>query len=91
MTNKRNYGILSLPVIVGALGYFVDIYDLLLFTIVREPSLKDIGVNLLDAKAAIAASTKIINWQMVLTCEFVKFVTGKAASVKTRQGNAILC
>ena len=65
MTNKRNYGILSLPVIVGALGYFVDIYDLLLFTIVREPSLKDIGVNLLDAKAAIAASTKIINWQMV--------------------------
>jgi MFS family permease len=65
MTNKRNYGIFSLPVIVGALGYFVDIYDLLLFTIVREPSLKDIGVNLSDAKAAIAASTKIINWQMV--------------------------
>lgn len=65
MTQKRSYGILSLPVIVGALGYFVDIYDLLLFTIVREPSLKDIGVNLLDAKEAIAASTKIINWQMV--------------------------
>ena len=65
MTNKRSYGILSLPVIVGALGYFVDIYDLLLFTIVREPSLKDIGVNLSDAKAVIAASTKIINWQMV--------------------------
>ena len=64
MTNKRSYGIFSLPVIVGALGYFVDIYDLLLFTIVREPSLKDIGVNLSDVKAAIAASTKIINWQM---------------------------
>jgi MFS family permease len=64
MTNNRKYGILSLPVIVGALGYFVDIYDLLLFTIVREPSLKDIGVNLLDTKAAIAASTQIINWQM---------------------------
>ena len=64
MTNKRSYGIFSLPVIVGALGYFVDIYDLLLFTIVRDPSLKDIGVNLSDVKAAIAASTKIINWQM---------------------------
>src|SRR5215213_9942715 len=64
MTTNRSYGIFSLPVIVGALGYFVDIYDLLLFTIVREPSLKDLGVNLLDAKAAIAASTKIINWQM---------------------------
>jgi MFS family permease len=64
MTNNRKYGILSLPVIVGALGYFVDIYDLLLFTIVREPSLKDIGINLSDTKAAIAASTQIINWQM---------------------------
>jgi MFS family permease len=64
MTNNRKYGIFSIPVIVGALGYFVDIYDLLLFTIVREPSLKDIGVNLADAKAAIAASTTIINWQM---------------------------
>ena len=28
-------------VLVGALGYFVDIYDLLLFNIIRIPSLKD--------------------------------------------------
>lgn len=34
----------SLPVIVAALGYFVDIYDLLLFSIVRVTSLKSIGV-----------------------------------------------
>jgi putative MFS transporter len=63
--DKRTYGIFSIPVIVGALGYFVDIYDLLLFTIVREPSLKGIGVNLSDTKAVITASTSIINWQMV--------------------------
>src|SRR3972149_9757930 len=31
-------------VIVSALGYFVDIYDLILFGIVRIPSLTDIGV-----------------------------------------------
>lgn len=31
-------------VIVAALGYFVDIYDLILFSIVRIPSLKEIGV-----------------------------------------------
>ena len=31
--NKRQLGILSIPVLVAALGYFVDIYDLLLFTI----------------------------------------------------------
>jgi MFS family permease len=34
----------SIPVIVAALGYFVDIYDLLLFSIVRRPSLMAMGV-----------------------------------------------
>jgi len=34
----------GLPVIVAALGYFVDIYDLLLFSIVRRTSLIDLGV-----------------------------------------------
>jgi putative MFS transporter len=53
---------LNLAVIVAALGYFVDIYDLLLFTIVREPSL--IGINIGDADI-MSASMKIINWQMV--------------------------
>jgi len=37
--------IFSLPVIVAALGYFVDIYDLVLFSIVRVPSLKDLGLT----------------------------------------------
>jgi len=64
MTLKK-VGIFSLPVIVAALGYFVDIYDLLLFTIVREPSLQGIGVDLADKIQVLAASTKIINWQMV--------------------------
>ncbi len=53
-----------MPVIVAALGYFVDIYDLLLFTIVREPSLKDLGISSLDKDAMLAASTTVINWQM---------------------------
>ncbi|MBB1283813.1 MFS transporter [Flavisolibacter sp. BT320] len=64
-TAKPSGSLFSLAVIVAALGYFVDIYDLLLFTIVREPSLEGLGVNLADAPAVIAASTKIINWQMV--------------------------
>ena len=40
-----------ITVLVAALGYFVDIYDLILFSIVRVPSLKDLGVpeeNLLN-------------------------------------------
>lgn len=59
---KTNYGIFSVPVIVAALGYFVDIYDLLLFTIVREPSLRDLGVT---TAGMLKASTTIINWQMM--------------------------
>ena len=65
MKAPKEHSIFSLAVVVAALGYFVDIYDLLLFTIVREPSLAGVGVDLTDSPAAIAASTKIINWQMV--------------------------
>lgn len=36
--------VFSLPVLVAALGYMVDMYDLFLFNIVRVPSLKDVGV-----------------------------------------------
>src|SRR5688572_18043096 len=43
--DQKNFKLLfSLPVIVAALGYFVDIYDLLLFSIVRKASLSSLGV-----------------------------------------------
>ena len=61
---KKQFGILSLPVIVAALGYFVDIYDLLLFTIVRVPSLQGLQIDMTNRAAVIAASTQVINWQM---------------------------
>lgn len=35
---------IQLVIVVAALGYFVDIYDLLLFSIIRKPSLLGIGV-----------------------------------------------
>ncbi|MEJ7739364.1 MAG: MFS transporter [Chitinophagaceae bacterium] len=53
--------LLQIPVIVAALGYFVDIYDLLLFSIVRIESLKSLGVpeeNLLNQ------GVYLINMQM---------------------------
>ncbi|MGJ1319638.1 MFS transporter [Sphingobacterium spiritivorum] len=40
-----NPKILNAAVIVAALGYFVDIYDLLLFSIVRVPSLQALGYS----------------------------------------------
>jgi MFS family permease len=50
----------TLPVIVAALGYFVDVYDLLLFNIVRVPSLKDLG---LDEKQVSVIGGTVLNWQ----------------------------
>src|SRR5579871_1714615 len=41
----KQYSLFSLPVIVGALGFFVDVYDLLLFGIIRKPSLADLGLS----------------------------------------------
>ena len=61
MTSQRQIGILSLPVFVAALGYFVDVYDLLLFTIVRQPSVMAVGAT---AETIIVDSAHIINWQM---------------------------
>ncbi|MFA7274637.1 MAG: MFS transporter [Crocinitomicaceae bacterium] len=55
---KTKSVLFSLPVVVAALGYFVDIYDLLLFGIVRIDSLKSLGLN------ADEVGTVILNWQM---------------------------
>jgi MFS family permease len=44
-SNSTLREILQAAVIVGALGYFVDVYDLILFTIVRGASLKDLGFS----------------------------------------------
>ena len=43
--HHSHHHIVSIAVIVGALGYFVDVYDLLLFSIIRKPSLTELGLN----------------------------------------------
>ncbi|MCW3113413.1 MAG: transporter [Segetibacter sp.] len=53
--------LLQVPVIVAALGYFVDIYDLLLFSIVRIESLKSLGVAEGDL---LNEGVRLINMQM---------------------------
>lgn len=50
----------SAPVIVATLGYFIDVYDLLLFNIVRVPSLKTLGLS--DVQVSISGAY-IYNWQ----------------------------
>ncbi len=51
-----------LTIIVCGLGYFVDIYDLILFSIVRVDSLKAIGVT---PEGMLDASELILNAQMI--------------------------
>ena len=55
---------LLLTIVIASLGYFVDIYELLLFSIVRKPSL--LGIGVLDENIAmLEASARVINFQMV--------------------------
>jgi MFS family permease len=42
---SKQASVFGLAVIVAALGYFVDIYDLLLFSIIRVPSLRDLHLS----------------------------------------------
>lgn len=60
--SKQSIGLFSIPVLVAALGYFVDIYDLLLFSIIRVKSLTALGLN---PEAIKNEGLFIINSQMV--------------------------
>jgi putative MFS transporter len=59
--SKPPHSIFNIAVVVAALGYFVDIYDLLLFGIIRLPSLQSLGLTLDEAKIS---GENILMWQM---------------------------
>jgi len=61
VAEKTDSSILSLGVIVAALGYFVDAYDLILFSVVRVPSLRSIGIN---GQALADQGALLLNVQM---------------------------
>lgn len=48
-------------VVIAALGYFVDIYDLILFNVVKETSLAAIGIS---GEAYKKHEISLFNWQM---------------------------
>jgi len=50
-------------IVIASLGYFVDIYDLLLFQIVKKESLADLGVT--DAAQLFSLETNLFNFQMI--------------------------
>ncbi len=53
---------LKASILLAALGYFVDIYDLILFSIVRVKSLKGIGV---PAETILSSGLFLLNMQMI--------------------------
>lgn len=53
--------VVALTILVSALGYFVDIFDLLLFSIVRVQSLKDLGVAQAEM---LSTGIRLLNIQM---------------------------
>jgi putative MFS transporter len=60
--NLNEKRLLNAAVIVASLGYFVDIYDLLLFSIVRVPSLQSLG---LSGQDLTSSGIFLLNTQMV--------------------------
>src|SRR5882724_2197338 len=53
---------LILLITASALGYFVDAYDLLIFSVVRQHSLTDLGVG---SAASLQVGLSLLNYQMV--------------------------
>lgn len=59
--SSKPVSVFNLTVMVAALGYFVDIYDLLLFGIIRIPSLREMG---LSPDQITTDGESILSWQM---------------------------
>ena len=62
LTNRSiSSQLLQIPVLVAALGYLVDMYDLFLFSVVRVPSLKALGI---DGDRLLSDGILLLNTQM---------------------------
>lgn len=62
MSNKKTDKNAILLIVVAALGYFVDIYDLILFNVVKKESLIALGIT--DFERLKSISIDLFNWQM---------------------------
>jgi MFS family permease len=58
-TPRAPVALLSLTVAAAALGYFADIFDIVLFTMVMTPSLKGLGLN------PTIHGPALLDWQMI--------------------------
>jgi len=80
-----------LLILVASLGYFVDIYDLILFQVVKEASLIDLGIT--DELLRKSHKIGLFNWQMsgMLVGGLIWGVLGdKLGRLKTLFGSILL-
>lgn len=61
-TTLKSDRMLALAIFVAALGYFVDVYDLVLFSVLRVASLKDLG---LSGDALTDSGALLLNMQLI--------------------------
>src|SRR6476469_4795710 len=64
MNKQQTTSVFNIIVIVAALGYFVDIYDLLLFSVERIDSLKEILGGRATSDQIQVVGKQLLNWQM---------------------------
>ncbi|WP_217452304.1 MFS transporter [Mucilaginibacter humi] len=90
MTSKQSTSIFQLAVIVSALGFFVDTYDLLLFAIIRKPSLASLGLNPADilSKGELLISIQMIG--MVIGGVIFGILGDKKGRLKVLFGSILL-
>lgn len=62
MNTKQSNQLFNIIVVVASLGYFVDIYDLILFGIVKNPSLMDMGIT--DKAGLFSKGNFLLSMQM---------------------------
>ena len=87
---KKEYGLFSLPVIVAALGFFVDIFDLLLFGIVRKSSFHSLGLSDAEilSKGELTISIQLIG--MVIGGIIWGIIGDKCGRLKVLFGSILL-
>lgn len=88
--NNKQYSLLSLPVIVSALGFFVDIFDLLLFGVVRKSSFAELGLspNEVLSKGELTVSIQLIG--MVIGGVLWGIIGDKFGRLKVLFGSILL-
>jgi MFS family permease len=90
MTAKQSTSIFQLAVIVSALGFFVDTYDLLLFAIIRKPSLSSLGLSPAEvlSKGELMISVQMIG--MVIGGIIFGIMGDKSGRLKVLFGSILL-